>query len=278
MMTSFGTLLRGLFIKRSRSIYLIFVLQLAAAWIIELLSVWSTNFNFNDNMIGDEHIGPATTFFLSWLIIFAVLSAFAEPLCLLITSWQNEKVNRAQSWRLIPIGDSGFYLANILSSLLTFIYLGLLQLLVGLLGSSLLYLFDGHFRAAVSEGWAAGRAMNLPHNWWLQVLSLTALILFAILLWYVMLSFYHFAYNALTDFLPWTNKIWVFLVRLLTLVLVIFLFYRVIVTTAPFFWGFGSDSTLSDLGSALLEILVLSILFGGLNLWLLHDFVEAKQN
>ncbi len=279
-MTTFGNLFRRFFYQKSRAAYLIYLVQLAASLIITLLGFLTTDFNFNDDTIGNEHISGLATFFLSWLIIFAIFCFFAEPICILVTSFRNEKINRAQTWRLLPISDSGFYLANTLSSFGVFVYLALFQFVTAHLVFGLSYVSDGHVRTAFARVLSEAEAENLPDNFLLIILSTIILLILFSLLWYVIISFYHFAYRSIMDFLPWTNKMWLFLVRLFTLIIVVFSLNQILTSAFHLFtyWGLETGNALANLQIAIAEMAVLVLLFGGLNMWLLHNFVEAKQD
>lgn len=279
-MTTFGNFFRRFFYQKSRAAYLIYLVQLGASLIITLLGFLTTDFNFNDAAIGDEHISGLATFFLSWLMIFAMFAFFAEPICILMTSFRNERINRAQTWRLLPISDSGFYLANTLSSFCVFVYLALLQFVTVHLAFGLTYVSDGHVRAAFGRFLSGAEAENFPDDFWLLVLSTAILLVLFGLLWYVIVSFYHFAYRSILDFLPWTNKIWLFLVRLFTLIIVVLSINQILTSAFHLFsyWGMETGYALADLQVAIGEIAVLVLIFSGLNIWLLHHFVEAKQD
>lgn len=278
-MTTFNQLFTNFFARKSKLAYLIYLVQAAAALILTILGSVTSGFHFYDDKIGSEHIDAVATFFLSWLLIFVIFTWLAEPICVLISSFHNEKINRAQTWRLIPISDTGFYLANTLSSFFVFIYLVLLQLLTCGLIFGLIYLADSNVRTAFARLFSGAQAMNLPNNFGLMVFSTIILVILFALLWYIILSFYHFAYRSLMDFLPWTNKFWLFLVRLVTLIIIVFSVNQILNNVFGLFKNLemSSDAAL-NLQVTIMGIAVLDLLFGGLNVCLLHNFVEAKQN
>ncbi|WEV50919.1 hypothetical protein OZX63_08195 [Lactobacillus sp. ESL0700] len=92
-----------------------FGVQLFATVVFSLIMFFTTAAAERENLYPD--------YLQTAFILFGLL---ANLIYLGITCWQNEKFNREQTWRLIPMHDSELYLANTISSGFAFIYLDLL--------------------------------------------------------------------------------------------------------------------------------------------------------
>ncbi len=280
-MTSFGTFFRELFKEKSKSTYLVYLIQLAAAVVVTLLMMFNGDlFSSNRSQLAGVNVNGFCVFIISIVATFLGFSLLAEPIYLLMTSYRNEKINRSQTWRLVPMSDTKIYLCNTLSSFASYIYLGILQLLTSLIGGFLVYIGSGNVRKGVAEMFDELAKHGANANWgqfWLFMFEFFVLAILIGLFWYVVVSFYHFTYRAIIDFLPQSNKFILFLIRAAVLIIVIILVYQVIAKFSQLF-DVLDISNEAMLGTAILEFFIFDLLFGGLNLWLIDKFVEAKQN
>lgn len=279
-MTSFGTFFRELFKEKSKSTYLVYLIQLAAAVVTVFLLMFNEHLSYVDTTMAGVKVNNFVAFIDSMIVTFLVFSVFAEPIYLLMTSWYNEKINRSQTWRLVPMSDTKIYLCNTLSSFASYIYLGILQLLTALIGAILTYICSSNVRKGIPQMFRDFAEHNANANWgqfWLFMFEFFVLAILIGLFWYVVVSFYHFTYRAIIDFLPQSNKFILFLIRAAVLIIVIILVYQVIAKFSQLF-DVLDISNEAMLGTAILEFFIFDLLFGGLNLWLIDKFVEAKQN
>lgn len=281
-MTKFWTLFRELFKQKSKPAYMVFLIQAAAALVTLLISVTSTP-HFNNAQMFDNKIPWFSAWILMYIVIFLMFSFIADFAYLLLTAWKNEKINCSQTWRLVPMSDGKIYLCNTLSSFCSFIYLIIMQAIIGLIGCLIAYASSNDIRKAIAQ--ALHREAFIDH--WADVNfgDFLILILFMILLglfWYVIISFLHFTSRAVVDFLPMmSNKFIVFIIRAIVLIVIVYLLIWVMnmfgeISSNP--WFFKNSSFASSFMPETIELLILNLVFGAANYALIDKFVEAKQN
>ncbi|WEV36792.1 hypothetical protein [Lactobacillus sp. ESL0677] len=220
---------------------------------------------------------------------FILFSLLANLIYLGITCWQNEKFNREQTWRLVPMHDSELYLANTISSGFSFIYLDLLLGIELAIMLGMLSPFD-------KDTWRQVRDLGywLSHLTLLNVekLFLAALLLLLVgLAVYLTVSLLNFSSHAVIDFWPGkSHKIITWLVRLLMIVLVSWL----LVISYSIWWDVYANINHFLFGSSYqdMEVTVPRISLMGdfwvflfydiialaTDLWLFNHYVEAKAN
>lgn len=281
-MTSFWTLFKEFFKQKSKPAYLIFAIQAAAALVTIIMTMFSAGSMHNPQMFG-EKTNVALACFLSFIVVFLGYSFIADFAYLIITSRSNEKINRSQTWRLVPMSDGKMYICNTLSSFVSLIYLVIMQAIVGLIGGLVMYASSNKLRKEVA--WVIHHEATVDHWQDVNFGDFFLLLLFMILLgllWYVIISFLHFTTRAVIDFLPFTsNKFVIFLIRAVVLIAVIYVLSKGInfideIGNNPFF--LTNDTFASDIGVGVIELLIINIVLGALNYLLIDKFVEAKQN
>ncbi|WP_301049252.1 hypothetical protein [Lactobacillus intestinalis] len=274
-MTSFGTLFRQLFLQKSRSAYLIFGIQFLAAFVLTILTLGSAG--LNNPKIDQTAINTVAGAFLTFIVLFLMLCFLTAPVYLVMTSWKNEKINRDQTWRLIPISSGKFYLSNTLSSFAAYIYLEIMQLVLMLVGFFGMYLASSEVRKGVSEVIAEATNNNADYGMLVEYLIIGLLLN---LFWYVMISFYHFLSRSVIDFLPTaSNRFVIFIIRVLVLVVVIYALYFVSIGLSDLFIHPLTDPGESfELLMTIVIFILFNVIFGGLNVLLINKFVEAKTD
>lgn len=284
-MTSFGTLFSEFFKEKSKTTYAVYFVQLGAALISVIIgSIAGHSFDVNDALMAGVPVNGLVVFIISLCASFLSFSVFAEPIYLIMTSRRNEKINRSQTWRLVPTSDTKFYLSNTLSSYASYLYLAILQLVTALLGFILTYAFSANVRKAFAKMMRQGTRYTTGLDWkefWLIMAEFLALIILIGLLWYLIVSLYNFASRAIIDFLPASNHFVLFLVKAVVWIVITVLLYQIIARTVGLFnvfFGYANLSDIQGMGVAILELFIFNLLFAGLNLWLINHFVEAKQN
>ncbi|RVU71714.1 MULTISPECIES: ABC transporter permease [Lactobacillus] len=279
-MTSFGTLFRELFKQKSKTTYLVFLIQLIAAIIFVIFGLISAGPGSYDHaMIAGVKVNALVAWILSIAGVFLGLSSIAQPVYLLMTSWRNEKINRSQTWRLVPMSNGKIYLCNTLSSFASFIYLAILQFLVALVVSGIVYLSSSDVRAGLAKGFSEIAKYHPGDNFaWLGLVAVFIAAILIGLFWYVIVSFYHFVSRAVIDFLPSANGFFIFVIRVVTLIVVIYLLGLFFNSLGNFAFDFVSAGSGNEIWYTDLLFLVADVLFGGLNYLLIEKFVEAKAN
>ena len=115
-MTTFKALFNQMGKKKRRSVYLLALLQLVAASIFALWGLFS-NGGFSNS---DKPV--------AWFVMVCTFAPLADMAYVVLSAWQNEKEYSSQTWRLVPISSSKFYLANISSAIVNGLYLVLIPI------------------------------------------------------------------------------------------------------------------------------------------------------
>lgn len=278
-MTSFNTLFNRMFQEKSRSVYLVFLIQVFASLCFTLLVLFSSKNDANQISLGSnsETVNGITVFFVLFAGMMAMTSFFASFVYWIISSIKNEKINCSQTWRLIPINDTKFLLSNFGTAFLSYIWLGILQVVVA--GLSLLPLLSSNqIRHEISLLKINFSAQDL----W-QIFGGVILVILLGYAWYALVSLINLSTRSIMDFLPnGSSKALMFVVRLVIIIAIIwFLSYA---TTALFgifgkFMSFiGGSNDNVQIGLVLLEFLIFDVIVTLIDVLLLNKFVEAKQN
>lgn len=278
-MTRSWTLFKQLFKQKTKSAYLLIIIQLIAALVLTLLGIFSSS----DEMGHAEFFGiplqsTITIGVITFLIIFMMLSIFTNIVYWIITSRQNEKVNRSQTWQLIPISSPKLYVINTLSSFVSYVYLGIIQAVIGLGGAIIVYAASSKFRAGIAE---LITLMNKDHVWsqidWGMLAAELILVLLLGLAWYITVSFYHFTTRSIIDFLPSAAaRFTTFVVRVIMLILIIVLLVKFFQTTDNIYNNWMFNSGKNYFWFVVIDFALYDVIFGGINIVLMKKFVEAK--
>lgn len=254
---------------------MIFGIQFLAAFVLTILTLGSAG--LNNPKIDQTAINTVAAAFLTFIVLFLMLCFLTAPVYLVMTSWKNEKINRDQTWRLIPISSGKFYLSNTLSSFAAYIYLEIMQLVLMLVGFFGVYLASSEVRKGVSEVIAEATNNNAEYGMLVEYLIIGLLLN---LFWYVMISFYHFLSRSVIDFLPTaSNRFVIFIIRVLVLVVVIYALYFVSIGLSDLFIHPLTDPGESfELLMTIVIFILFNVIFGGLNVLLINKFVEAKTD
>lgn len=275
-MVNFNRLFSQLFKQKSKTTYFIFMIQLATVLVISFFFIFKSTFK---SLIG---------FLMAVIALIIGTSLIAEFIYLIITSWQNEKINRSQTWRLAPMSAGKIYLDNTLSSFVAYMYLFVLQVISCLLLVGLSYSISGQFRHVINTGFGHLTKDDIwinmawsSINWTLVLESFVFFILLS-LAFYITVSFFNFSTRAIIDFLPgMSSKFVVGIVRLILIILICWLIIKVleILPADPLL-----DSQISRgnedwyMARILVDFLIFDVVFGSINVGLIDKFVEAKQN
>lgn len=280
-MTKSWTLFKQLFKQKSKSVYLLIIIQLIAAFVITAFGIFNSGEMNHAEFIGVAMHNKLLIYMITFVIGFLVLSIFTSFAYFIMTSWKNEKINQSQTWQLIPINSEKLYIINTLSSFLSFIYLCVLQALVGIIGAIIFYVGSNEFRKGIAE---LITVMNKEHVWsqidWKLICEEAVLVLLLGLAWYITVSFYHFITRTIIDFLPdKAARLTAIIVRVVMLVLVIWLLIQFLnITSAMYESRFINTNFGTDMEAAVVDFLLFDIIFGGINIVLFKKFVEAKGN
>ncbi|WP_225359737.1 ABC transporter permease [Loigolactobacillus backii] len=250
MMTKILALTTNLFRKKSNSVHAIVGLQLLALVITLINMLWKHTFDRIDP------IGLTLSYgFLAGLILFILLAR------------RTEHVWTSSSARLLPITDTKLYLANLGSTLLSFIYFLVLELIIG--------------------GICSIGALSDIHASFQQILPYTATSLTTILA----LTLYGWAFISLVHLLGVTISTWLPEMRSKFIYFVLYvvvgiLLLKILSTmgnllgkfVTPLFTGQYNATINPGLLSFSGILFLITIVFSLLNIYLLKNWVETKQN
>ena len=271
-MTTFKALFNQMGKKKRRSVYLLALLQLVAASIFALWGFFSNGgFSNSDMPIG-------------WFAMVCTFAPLADMAYVVLSAWQNEKEYSSQTWRLVPISSSKFYLANISSAIVNGLYLVLIQIGMGIV-TFLQAFLSKDVRTSI---WEINRALSKETHagdFWQkfsdsfpigEILSaFLAFLLFAILV-YSIVTLLNLSSRTITDFLPDKHS------KLIRFVIMIILIFILIVLTNNLGsllnqvrWGETRNSLVGFAESNLMMAFI-DIVLGSINVWLLKNFHEGK--
>lgn len=277
MMTSFNTLFNRMFQEKSKSVYLIFLIQAFASLCLTIIVFVSGNgtpefVNGNDT----SNVNLVVAFLAVYAVMMLITSFVADFVYWIVSSIKNEKINRSQTWRLIPVSDTKFLLGNFGTAFLTYIWLGILET-VTILITLLPMLSDQEVRKVLSHV-----SLNLSAHDWQEMLASLGLIILIGYAWYAIVSLLNLASRSIIDFLPGgSSKVLTFIIRVVVIIVIIWILGHaasIIFSVLGEFSPFAVNNYDIDYATTLLQFLVFDVVITLIDIFLLNKFVEAKQN
>ncbi|KAA8789875.1 ABC transporter permease [Lactobacillus crispatus] len=276
-MTSFNTLFNRMFQEKSKSVYLIFLIQAFASLCLTIIVFVSGNgtpefVNGNDT----SNVNLVVAFLAVFAVMMLITSFVADFVYWIVSSIKNEKINRSQTWRLIPVSDTKFLLGNFGTAFLTYIWLGILET-VTILITLLPMLSDQEVRKVLSHV-----SLNLSAHDWQEMLASLGLIILIGYAWYAIVSLLNLASRSIIDFLPGgSSKVLTFIIRVVVIIAIIWILGHaasIIFSVLGEFSPFAVNNYDIDYATTLLQFLVFDVVITLIDIFLLNKFVEAKQN
>lgn len=277
MMTSFNTLFNRMFQEKSKSVYLIFLIQAFASLCLTIIVFVSGNgtpefVNGNDT----SNVNLVVAFLAVYAVMMLITSFVADFVYWIVSSIKNEKINRSKTWRLIPVSDTKFLLGNFGTAFLTYIWLGILET-VTILITLLPMLSDQEVRKVLSHV-----SLNLSAHDWQEMLASLGLIILIGYAWYAIVSLLNLASRSIIDFLPGgSSKVLTFIIRVVVIIAIIWILGHaasIIFSVLGEFSPFAVNNYDIDYATTLLQFLVFDVVITLIDIFLLNKFVEAKQN
>ena len=276
-MTSFNTLFNRMFQEKSKSVYLIFLIQAFASLCLTIIVFVSGNgtpefVNGNDT----SNVNLVVAFLAVYAVMMLITSFVADFVYWIVSSIKNERINRSQTWRLIPVSDTKFLLGNFGTAFLTYIWLGILET-VKILITLLPMLSDQEVRKVLSHV-----SLNLSAHDWQEMLASLGLIILIGYAWYAIVSLLNLASRSIIDFLPGgSSKVLTFIIRVVVIIAIIWILGHaasIIFSVLGEFSPFAVNNYDIDYATTLLQLLVFDVVITLIDIFLLNKFVEAKQN
>lgn len=221
MMTNFNTLFNRMFQEKSKSVYLIYLIQAFASLCFTIMLTFSARNQRPELVFGRTH--ESTNIVVIFLLMFAIMmlitSFVANFVYWIISSVKNEKINRSQTWRLIPISDTKFLLSNFGTAFFSYIWLGVLETATIIITSLPLLLSSNEIKEEIQRS-----NFNLNTQDWGQLLGSLMMMILLGYAWYAVVSLINLSSRSIMDFLPsGSSKALMFLVRLIIIIMVIWL-------------------------------------------------------
>ena len=258
-MTSWWQLFKVFCKQKSKSVYLIFIFQLISslALIIMAKPVNSNNFYSDAGLI---KVSDFSSFCLGLVGMIFMTTFLAEGVLGILTTIKNERFNKSKTWHLIPISNGRYFTANIASSTLELIWLGVLNLIT-----------------IIVLGVIALPGMH-PNKWLGEMVNKVVIFFFAYNLMFFFINFYS---SAIVNFLPKaSNKLVLFFVRAITIIILLVLFDFVSVYFGNIFQNIvnwipaGSEAQTGDMLQANLAIFIFDIIVAG---WILDSLISSLK-
>lgn len=275
-MTSFNTLFNRMFQEKSKSVYLIFLIQAFASLCFTIIGFVSGNgtpefVNGKDS----SNVNIVVAFLAVFAVMMWLTSIVANFVYWIVSSIKNEKINRSQTWRLIPVTDTKFLLSNFGTAFLTYIWLGILEA-VTIIITILPMLSDQEVRKTLSHA-----SVNFSAQDWQAMLASLGLIILLGYAWYAIVSLLNLASRSVIDFLPGgSSKFWTFIIRIVVIIAIIWILGYAATIIFSVLGKFSPFAVNNDINyvTTLLQFLVFDVAITLIDILLLNRFVEAKQN
>ncbi|NRO09682.1 ABC transporter permease [Lactobacillus helveticus] len=281
-MTSFNTLFNRMFQEKSRTVYLIYLIQAFASLCFSVWMIISMKGDPNVMVINGHH--EVTNHLIFYLLIFGVMmfitSFFANFVYWIISSIKNEKINRSQTWRLIPISDTKFLLSNFGTAFISYLWLMILEGIIVAV-TCLPVLTVNEVRKNLADFFSRSQQLG-TQDWW-GILGALVLVILLGYAWYAIVSLINLSSRSIMDFLPnGSSKFIMFIVRVVIILAIIWLLskattvvFGAIGNLIPFLADGNKDLQMSG---TLVEFLLFDLVVTLIDILLLNKFVEAKQN
>lgn len=278
-MAEFNRLFNRLFKIKTKKLHILLFFQIIAALACAFFTYYEViNWHIRKNPQNNVGILP------EWALYFVFLAFFVIFFVYFITPLQSEKFNRSQTWRLAAISDGQFYLVNVLSTFVSFIYFIVLEFVTVMILLFSSYLTDKpvvyFFRDLLKS-----ILRNLDINVFWMILSTIVLAILSCFFLYFVIGFFNFASRAILDFVP--ANINGAVVKVLHIVIIfgliwfffkiqnIFVYQVLLSVIHPTNYGLNLSSSLpfAILANAISDLILL-----GSNIFLINHFYEATEH
>ncbi len=251
-MTSFGRLLVTMWQEKNRTMYQMTGFGLIALVVFTLYSLFK---------------GSTLSVMAS---ISVVVFMFLTVILFILLARDQEHVWTSNSYRLIPVSDTKLYIANVLATVLTFVYFYVLELVIMVI-------------CDISE---IGSLASTGSGYWAQIFSGQLLMLTILLFGWIFISTIHFVIVSVSAFLP------AFRQRVIRIILAVVIFIVVVnivnwlqklmsqVLSNMFSSSLLGVSDMTQLTTALLlgalYFVISSVVLSALNVYLMKRWVETS--
>ena len=278
-MAEFNRLFNRLFKIKTKKLHILLFFQIIAALACAFFTYYEViNWHIRKNPQNNVGILP------EWALYFVFLAFFVIFFVYFITPLQSEKFNCSQTWRLAAISDGQFYLVNVLSTFVSFIYFIVLEFVTVMILLFSSYLTDKpvvyFFRDLLKS-----ILRNLDINVFWIILGTIVLAILSCFFLYFVIGFFNFASRAILDFVPANiNGAVVKVLHIFIIFGLIWFFFKIqnifvyqvlLSVIHPTNYGLNLSSSLpfAILANAISDLILL-----GSNIFLINHFYEATEH
>lgn len=276
-MTSFNSLFGRFFVKKAKNAYSLLILQVIGALAFSVCGLLIGTGGFY------EFLNLYTELLPDWLMGFLILSFFCIIYFFIYMAVKNERLSHNQTWRLAATSDSKFYLANSLSSFVTFIYFIVLDIIV----AGILFYFSYQIDQKFKSSWQKmikqlnpAFDVNTVHF----IINIIILVMLCCFFLSLLISFLNFASKAIIDYLPsFSSRLLVSFFHLIIVIIIAMLFARMEMFFANQIMGNilnllnFKPAYDSNLLYANIIISIVNLILLGVNIFLFDYFYEADE-
>lgn len=276
-MTSFNSLFGRFFVKKAKNAYSLLILQVIGALAFSVCGLLIGTGGFY------EFLNLYTELLPDWLMGFLILSFFCIIYFFIYMAVKNERLSHNQTWRLAATSDSKFYLANSLSSFVTFIYFIVLDIIVAGILFYFSYQIDQNFKSSwqkMIKQLNPAFDVNTVHF----IINIIILVMLCCVFLSLLISFLNFASKAIMDYLPsFSSRLLVSFFHLIIVIIIAMLFARMEMFFANQIMGNilnllnFKPAYDSNLLYANIIISIVNLILLGVNIFLFDYFYEADE-
>lgn len=276
-MTSFNSLFGRFFVKKAKNAYSLLILQVIGALAFSVCGLLIGTGGFY------EFLNLYTELLPDWLMGFLILSFFCIIYFFIYMAVKNERLSHNQTWRLAATSDSKFYLANSLSSFVTFIYFIVLDIIVAGILFYFSYQIDQNFKSSwqkMIKQLNPAFDVNTVHF----IINIIILVMLCCFFLSLLISFLNFASKAIMDYLPsFSSRLLVSFFHLIIVIIIVMLFARMEMFFANQIMGNilnllnFKPAYDSNLLYANIIISIVNLILLGVNIFLFDYFYEADE-
>lgn len=276
-MTSFNSLFGRFFVKKAKNAYSLLILQVIGALAFSVCGLLIGTGGFY------EFLNLYTELLPDWLMGFLILSFFCIIYFFIYMAVKNERLSHNQTWRLAATSDSKFYLANSLSSFVTFIYFIVLDIIVAGILFYFSYQIDQNFKSSWKKMIKQLNPVfdvNTVHF----IINIIILVMLCCFFLSLLISFLNFASKAIMDYLPsFSSRLLVSFFHLIIVIIIAMLFARMEMFFANQIMGNilnllnFKPAYDSNLLYANIIISIVNLILLGVNIFLFDYFYEAYE-
>ncbi|AWN33475.1 MULTISPECIES: hypothetical protein [Lactobacillus] len=276
-MTSFNSLFGRFFVKKAKNAYSLLILQVIGTLAFSVCGLLIGTGGFYG------FLNLYTELLPDWLMGFLILSFFCIIYFFIYMAVKNERLSHNQTWRLAATSDSKFYLANSLSSFVTFIYFIVLDIIVAGILFYFSYQIDQNFKSSwqkMIKQLNPAFDVNTVHF----IINIIILVMLCCFFLSLLISFLNFASKAIMDYLPsFSSRLLVSFFHLIIVIIIAMLFARMEIFFANQIMGNilnllnFKPAYDSNLLYANIIISIVNLILLGVNIFLFDYFYEADE-